>query len=222
VRPFKIKIATPPDAASVIQTVTRAFRADPVARWFYPDAEQYEQHFPRFVEAFAGAAFEHGSADCLDDYSAAAFWLPPGAHADDHALATLLCDSIPERSQAEVFSLLERMEHNHPDESHWYLPMIGVVPARQGSGCGSALLQHGLQRCDADRKLAYLESSDAKNIPLYERYGFELLGKIQAGSSPPLFPMLRRPRVSGRSAVAEGVFRSLADFPSPSSGSTGA
>lgn len=29
---------------------------------------------------------------------------------------------------------------------------------------------------------------------LYERHGFELLGTIQVGTSPPIFPMLRTPR----------------------------
>jgi hypothetical protein len=47
---------------------------------------------------------------------------------------------------------------------------------------------------DRDHMLAYLESSNPKNIPLYERHGFELLGTIQVGTSPPIFPMLRTPR----------------------------
>jgi hypothetical protein len=38
------------------------------------------------------------------------------------------------------------------------------------------------------------ESTNPRNVPLYERHGFERLGTIQSGSSPPLFPMLRRPR----------------------------
>jgi len=29
---------------------------------------------------------------------------------------------------------------------------------------------------------------------LYERFGFEALGVIQAGTSPPMWPMLRKPR----------------------------
>ncbi len=55
-------------------------------------------------------------------------------------------------------------------------------------------MQHTLVPSDRDRKPAYLESSNPKNIPLYERHGFELLGTIQVGNSPPIFPMLRKPR----------------------------
>jgi GNAT superfamily N-acetyltransferase len=61
----------------------------------------------------------------------------------------------------------------------------------QGNGYGSALLQASLARCDADGVPAYLEATSERNVPLYERYGFVKLGTIQAGSSPPLTPMLR-------------------------------
>jgi GNAT superfamily N-acetyltransferase len=67
---------------------------------------------------------------------------------------------------------------------------IGLGP---GSG-GSALMQYALAACDRDGMPAYLESTNPRNVRLYERHGFELLGTIQAGSSPPLFPMLREPR----------------------------
>ena len=77
--------------------------------------------------------------------------------------------------------------------------MIGVDPAHQGQGYGSALLQHGLARCDREDKLAYLESTSPSRV-LYQRHGFELLGTIQGGSSPQLFPMLRKPRAMWRGA----------------------
>ena len=86
------------------------------------------------------------------------------------------------------------MEGYHPREPHWYLPFIGVDPSQQGKGYGSALMKHTLDACDRDHAAAYLESSNPKNVPLYERHGFELLGTIQAGTSPPIFPMLRKPR----------------------------
>ena len=65
---------------------------------------------------------------------------------------------------------------------------------RQGAGYGTELMKHALQRCDADRKLAYLESSNPRNTPFYERLGFERLGAIQAGTFPQIVPMLRKPR----------------------------
>ncbi len=82
----------------------------------------------------------------------------------------------------------------HPKEPHWYLPLIGVDPTRQNKGYGAMLMQYALEVCDRDGLPAYLESSNPRNITLYQRHGFEIVGTIQAGSSPPLFPMRREPR----------------------------
>jgi ribosomal protein S18 acetylase RimI-like enzyme len=164
-----------------------------VARWFYPDSHEYLLHLPSFVRAFAGKAFEHNSAYYVDGYLGAALWLPPDVHPDEAALVALLQHTIPKENQ-EIFSFIEQMDNSHPSEPHWYLPMIGVDPAQQGNGYGSALLKHALERCDGDGNLAYLESSSPRSIPLYQRHGFELVGAIQVGSSPPLFPMVRKPQ----------------------------
>ena len=189
----RIKIVPPADKNAAISTLVKAFCTDPAARWLYPDAQQYLEYFPNFIEAFAGAAFEHGSAYCTENYFGAALWLPPSIHPDEPTLVPLLQQTVRKQEQAAVFAVLEQMDRYHPAAPHWYLPMIGVDPAQQGNGYGSALLKQAIDRCDSENKLAYLESSNPRNIPLYQRHGFELVGAIQAGASPPLFPMVRRP-----------------------------
>ena len=186
-----IKSVTPANADQAVDTIVLAFSADPIARWFYPDPREYLLHLPSFVRVFAGKAFEHNSAYYVDGYLGATLWLPPDVHPDENALAALLQRSIPEKNQQEIFAFMEQMDRSHPSEPHWYLPMIGVDPAQQGNGYGSALLKHALERCDGEGKLAYLESSSPRSIPLYQRHGFELVGTIQVDSSPPLFPMVR-------------------------------
>lgn len=91
-------------------------------------------------------------------------------------------------------SIIEQMEKFHPTEPHWYLPMIGVDPAHQGAGTGAALMTEALRNVDSSGLIAYLESSNPRNIPLYQRHGFEVIGEIQSGSSPVLRPMLRKTR----------------------------
>ena len=163
-------------------------------RWGWPDLEQYLKHFPSFVRAFGGKAFTHGTAYYVDGYAAAALWLPPNVYPDEDKLISLVQHTVSEKIQKDFFPVFEQMGRYHPSEPHWYLPLMGVDPSQQGKGFGSALLQQALIQCDRDSKLAYLESSNPKNIPLYQRHGFELLGTIQAGTSPSIFPMLRRPR----------------------------
>jgi ribosomal protein S18 acetylase RimI-like enzyme len=55
-------------------------------------------------------------------------------------------------------------------------------------------MEEALRRFDQDHVAAYLESTNPDNIAFYQRHGFEFLGTVQAGSSPPLFPMLRAAR----------------------------
>jgi hypothetical protein len=54
-------------------------------------------------------------------------------------------------------------------------------------------MQHVLIQCDRDRIPAYLEASKPVNVPFCERHGFEILGTIQVGASPQIFPMVRYP-----------------------------
>jgi ribosomal protein S18 acetylase RimI-like enzyme len=189
-----IKTAKASDEAPVIDVVVLAFSADPAARSLYQDPHQYLMHFPSFVRAFGGNAFAHGSAYYVDGYAGAAMWLPPEVSPDENMVVDLLQQTGYAPVQKDVFAVFEQMARYHPQEPHWFLPFIGVDPLQQGKGCGAALMQHALVPCDRDRTLGYLESSNPKNIPLYERYGFELLGTIQVGTSPPIFPMLRKPR----------------------------
>ena len=189
-----IKTATASDEASIIAVMVLAFSADPAARWTWRDPQQYLRHFPRFVKALGGKAFANASAYFVDGYAGAAMWLPPEVSPDEKPLVDLVQQTGYAAVQKDVFAVFEHMAHYHPQEPHWFLPFIGVDPVQQGKGFGAALMKHALVPCDRDRALAYLESSNPKNIPLYERYGFELLGTIQVGTSPPIFPMLRKPR----------------------------
>lgn len=190
----EVRIASAADESRVLDVLLRAFSADPVGRWLWPDSQRYLLHAPAFMKAFGGKAFAHGSAYYVDGYLGAALWLPPAVHFDEGAVAAVLEQSMSEQAQKDGFAVFEQMGSYHPAEPHWYLPLMGVDPLHQGKGLGSALMKDALEKCDSDSRLAYLESSNRKNIPLYERHGFELLGTIQVGASPPLFPMLRKPR----------------------------
>jgi ribosomal protein S18 acetylase RimI-like enzyme len=180
----------PADIERAISVLVLAFSADPVARWTYPDSDQYLVSFRALVRAFGGRAFEQDTARRVDDYAGVALWLPPGIEPDEAALAA----TMPAGRESEMAAVFEGMAAYHPKEAHWYLPLIGVDPVYRGKGCGGALLEDAARLFDRDHVAAYLESTNPANIPLYQRYGFEVLGTVQVGASPPLFPMLRRAR----------------------------
>jgi ribosomal protein S18 acetylase RimI-like enzyme len=192
----KLPVTTvaPADAERAVAVIVLAFGADPAARWTYPDAHDYITHFPAMVRAFGGGAFAAGTAHRVGQFAGAALWLPPGRHPDEAAMQATLERSLPAARLREIGAVFERMRGHHPREPHWYLPVIGVDPAHQHQGHGSALLRHALAQCDRDGMPAYLESSNPANISLYERHGFVVLDTIQVGSSPSISPMLRTPR----------------------------
>jgi ribosomal protein S18 acetylase RimI-like enzyme len=190
----RVRIGTAGDRQSVIDVITLGFSTDPMARWTLPHPAQYLAVMPQLTEAFGGKAFEHGSAYCVDDLSGAALWLPPGVEPDSERLSALVAQHAPASIQQDANGVFEQMAVYHPHDPHWYLPLIAVDPANQGRGLGGALLKEALGRCDADGLPAYLESSNPRNITLYQRHGFEILGRIQVGDSPVLTPMLRTPR----------------------------
>lgn len=171
-----------------------AFIADPVERWLYPQASDYLESFPRFVEAFAGRAFDTRTAWELDDFSGVALWLPPGTDPDGDVIARVLADTVASAQHADTFAVLEQMGAAHPNYPHWYLALVGVDPHRQGLGLGKRLLEAGLRFVDGDHLPAYLETPNPRTVTFYERHGFVVSGQAQAGACPPVVSMVRAAR----------------------------
>jgi ribosomal protein S18 acetylase RimI-like enzyme len=79
------------------------------------------------------------------------------------------------RRWSEVFDAVSAL---HPPEPHAYLGPLGVDPACQGRGVGSALLEHWLADVDRQGLPAYLETDSAGNLGFYARAGFRVAGEV--------------------------------------------
>jgi GNAT superfamily N-acetyltransferase len=86
------------------------------------------------------------------------------------------------------------MGEMHPDEPHWYLPLIGTDPLHQGQGYGARLMSKTLSLCDQQQLPAYLEATNPRTIPFYQRFGFEVKAQIRCGECPLITTMWRAPR----------------------------
>ena len=188
-----VQVATEAERDAVGAILTLAFSGDPATRWTWPEPKTFIEAFPHFATAFGGAAFGKGTALRVGS-AGAALWLPPGTEPDDAALDALMQRTADIGTAVDGPELMRQMADYHPKEPHWFLPLLGVDPAHQNQGVGSALLKYVTDRCDRDGALAYLDSSNPRNIPLYQRHGFEIIGRAQAGNSPVITPMLRRPQ----------------------------
>lgn len=189
-----IRTAAESERGRLLAAMVAGFVSDPVARWCWPDSESYLTNMGRFANAYGGKAFDHETAWTDDRIRGGALWLPPGEHPDEEELGSIVATTVHEARQPHLFAALEELGSYHPEEPHWFLPMIAVDAAWHGHGIGSKLMAHAVTRCDEDGKRAYLESSNPRNISLYERHGFRVIGEVRKGDCPVLTPMLREPR----------------------------
>ena len=196
----EVSVVAHADKAKALHTIVAAFAADPLTRWVVPQADSYLTYGVRIFDAFGGAAFAAGTAYEVSGFAGAALWVPPdhedeaADEAAEEAFGQILVEIVAPERLDEVTRVLGEMQSYHPVDPCWYLPLIGVDPCHQGQGFGAKLMKYALAQCDAQGLPAYLESSNPANITLYERHGFEVMGRIQSASSPPVHPMYRAAR----------------------------
>ena len=189
-----VRDARPAEYPALGRCLARAFETDPVMRWLFPDAAIRARRMPRFYRLVAVELGRAGAVHTVDGLLGAAIWRGPHAPARgrlSRVWAMLRFAAVlggASRRSGEFFARLERW---HPEEPHWYLGVLGTDPPRQGRGVGSQLLRPVLARCDAEGRLAWLESSKRENLPFYERHGFQVVDEVRLAGAPPVWPMRR-------------------------------
>jgi ribosomal protein S18 acetylase RimI-like enzyme len=188
------------EVAEVTLTLAAAFHDDPVFTWCVPDPARRSDVLPAFFRLATGAVLPSGEASIVADGRAAALWVPPGRPAVAEADADEFTAAVAELVGADgerTFALMAMLDEIHPTEPHRFLWFIGAHPVAQGQGRGSALLRDMLARSDAQATPAYLDATSERNRRLYERHGFEVVGRHTVAGSPPVWAMRRSPRPAG-------------------------
>lgn len=185
------------DEECICALLSVSFTADPFVRWLLPKAQDFLRDSQKHPRRAYSAAFEAGTIFVIGDFAGAAVWLPPGTKTDRSEEIDLAEASTTAESHAfppEFPELISRSAAYGPNDPHWYLGLIAVDPAYRGRGVGTKLMQHSLAMVDQGGLPAYLESTNAANLSLYRRFGFQELAEVRVGSSPPRIPMLRPAR----------------------------
>jgi GNAT superfamily N-acetyltransferase len=94
---------------------------------------------------------------------------------------------------SRVMKLVEQVHRAAMPGPHWYLPLIGVDPSRQGHGVGARLLQAMLSRVDVEGLPCYLETFQPTNIRFYQQNGFEIVVEGRESESRLLYWAFKRP-----------------------------
>jgi ribosomal protein S18 acetylase RimI-like enzyme len=66
-----------------------------------------------------------------------------------------------------------------PDEQHWHLGPIGVLPSYRGLGIGSRLMERFCTEVDNCSAKAYLETDLDENVRFYEKFGFSVISRSE-------------------------------------------
>jgi len=189
-----VRTARGEDIGALAQTLARAFEADPIICHLLGARDRLQRRNALFTVLATNAA-AMGAVDVLGDFGAAAIWRPPGR--EHIPFSEILRNLLPLLNifgtrAGHVLIIQDRIDRHHPRTPHWYLQAVGTEPARQGKGLGGHILRHRLGDVDRAGMPAYLESSKASNIPVYERLGFEVTGSFRLPfGGPEIFPMWR-------------------------------
>ena len=177
------------DVSEVVDVLCEAFADYPVMRFVLgPRRARYSEHLERLIHFFVMARvhrqeFLLGVADRGTLQGAALVSRPAGSESPPE-LSVLREDLWGElgssaRARYEAFgAALARVSVAAP---HIHLNMIGVRSAAHGKGHGRRLLEHvhALSHEDPASSGVTLNTEDEANVPLYERFGYELVGQVE-------------------------------------------
>jgi GNAT superfamily N-acetyltransferase len=178
------RVAAEADLDAVAETLTLAFRADPVwGPYAFPDPETQVEQSRRLWAAYAAPAMRFPWTLVTPGCEAVAVWIPPNEPemTDEQAaeFEALAVDVLGAEQAEVVLGALAALEAHHPhDDSHYYLSLLATHDDHRGKGLGMALLAACLERIDAEHMPAYLESTNPVNDARYRRHGFEPHGRI--------------------------------------------
>lgn len=189
------------DLPRVVDTWIEAFARDPFFRWVAPDDETFEPFATAWFSMIAALCFERGHTFVADE--AAVAWVPPDlalVGPDDVERAQgILVTHIGEKRAVKAFGAILDARGHTMQEPHWTLQYLGVRRPHQGFGIGAAVAQMGLRVVDCDGLPCGLTSTNARNVPFYERLGFTVAAEVAVpGGSAALRPMVRAARGHGR------------------------
>ena len=181
--------------------LARAMANDPVFTYMLSDPVERERLMPPFMTAWTRYGLLVGEVDVTaGPVEASAIWLPPDAvirtaERRDRAGLTAVVSAFSDGARARYDAVVQdhdRVRGAAQSVPHWYLVLIGVDPARQGLGLGSLLLRAGLSRVDQDGVECQLFTEQPRNVPLYQRYGFEIAVEGDVPDGGPHFWFMRR------------------------------
>ena len=195
-----VSLATPGDIPEGAAAFARAFYDDPAIMWLLPDDAKRLSQLTRLYELLLEKTMpvDFYETYTTDDHAGLAIWGRPGAWEPPTKMMLPLMPKILRilglRCFLRYMRVMQQLKKVHPEEPHWYLAGLGTDPPKQRIGVGRSLIAPVLERCDAERIPAYLETQKPQNVPYYSQFGFRVTGELDLlGDGPHIWLMWREP-----------------------------
>ncbi len=183
-----VRQATGEDLGAAARVLALAFEVYPWTRWSIPE-EDYEQRLERLQYLYLGHALAHGLVLVDEQLRSVAAFLPPDAPEPGPDMQDEVVELLGSRATALVELRLPQ-----PKAPTWTLATVGVDPAHQGRGLGTAVASAGLKLIDREANAVVLETSDERNVRLYGRLGFLVTDTTVIPEGPTVYSMSRAPQ----------------------------
>ncbi len=177
----------PAQVSAAAATLVQAFHDDPLYVALFPAEQAHNLPLAPLWHALMKYHLLFGEVYTTPHINGTAAWLPPGKTSytvwrmlrSGLVWAMMQFPVVARRYAIKVMTELEEVHTRLMPQPHWYLSVLGVAPACQGQGLGSALLKPVLEKADATNMPCYLEAVTEKNVAFYQKRGFEVVCKTE-------------------------------------------
>lgn len=180
----KVRLAVASDLPESARTLAAAFQFYPWTRWTVPE-DGYIARLERLQAIYLAHALDEGIVLVSENLDGAAALLPPGSSEPAGNVQAEIAELLGDRIDRAFNEALPQRSHRS-----WDFATIGVRPESAGQGVGSSIIAEALSHVSKSPfPRVSLETSDAKNVRLYERYGFVVSHRTEVESGPIVWTM---------------------------------
>lgn len=168
----------PADKARVLDILCAAFDANKSVNFIAGPGEGREKRIRTLMDYSFEICRRFGQVHLSDDRSTCALILYPDRKRPSIAALRLdlklVFQCIGLRRLTKSLRRESIIKRRHPKTPFTYLWFIGVDPGHQRKGSGEHMLQRILSESREPDRPVYLETSTMRNLPWYQRAGFEI------------------------------------------------
>lgn len=169
------------DIDAAARTLAAAFEDYAWTRYVIPGTD-YRSRLLALQELYLDYAHQHGIVGVTSTRDGVIALVPPSPPKPEAETVQRIIDLHGDR--------IDRVASSESPADAWRLETLGVSPEHQGKGRASALLAFGLEAVrTCGGSSVSLETSEHRNVRLYERFGFRVVREAAQSDRPPVWAM---------------------------------